>query len=236
VWLFEDDLVPYQVMGHALVSYSSSDEDEDRETKRPPLPPLSQSLLPIIPVDNPALHQGRTRSTPHTEGQWAAYVYVPLAIARWNELGNVLKEVICTAKQAVDGLHVLGDNKDEETELHISLTRPIYLRAHQREDLKKAVRAVAHNFPVYVLPFAYGLQYLDHIRFTASLSNFASLKNEDQTRAFLAMEIGAGHAQVALCFLSNTKLTKFSFLSVVEGNVRCTQTHDRELVAPKGIL
>jgi hypothetical protein len=199
-----------------LVSYSSSDEDEDREKRlrRPPLPPLSQSLLPDVPVDNPALHQGRTRSTSHVEGQWAAYVYVPLTIERWNKLGSILKEVICTAKQVVEGLHVVGDNKDEETELHISLTRPIYLRTHQREDLKKAVRAVAHNFSVYVLPFAYGLQYSGRIRFTASLSNFTSLKNDEQTRTFLAMEIGAGHAQVAfLCFLSKTKLTVFFFRS-----------------------
>ena len=31
----------------------------------------------------------------------------------------------------------------DPVELHVSLTRPVYLRVHQREDLKRAVKAVA---------------------------------------------------------------------------------------------
>lgn len=37
-----------------------------------------------------------------------------------------------------------GDGGDDvETELHVSLSRPVFLRAHQREGFKKAVRRLA---------------------------------------------------------------------------------------------
>jgi hypothetical protein len=43
---------------------------------------------------------------------------------------------------------VEGNKKEKrkgERELHVSLSRPTYLRAHQREDLKRAVKALATN-------------------------------------------------------------------------------------------
>jgi len=65
--------------------------------------------------------------------------------------------------------------------LHISLSRPTYLRAHQREQFKRAVKGVATRFSP----------------FSASFSTFSELTNDEQTRTFLAMEIGAGHAELA---------------------------------------
>ena len=44
---------------------------------------------------------------------------------------------------------VVGENVDDEEgrELHVSLSRPVYLRHHQREDFKKAVKVIASSLP-----------------------------------------------------------------------------------------
>ena len=104
-----------------------------------------------MPVDNPALHQGRTRSAPHVEGQWASYVFVPLRVNRRSTLGRLLRETLAKAKEITPTLHQIGNDIEgqgipDDMELRISLTRPIYLRTHQREEFRIAVRTIAKNF------------------------------------------------------------------------------------------
>lgn len=207
-----------------LVPYSSSDESDveqnsvhksesttklDSEvslappTKKRRLPPLSASLTPPIPVDNHTEHQGRIRSFPHVEGQYVAYIYVPLVLGRGEALYNLVTEVVCKARKEVEGLWGIGEVKDNESdavhtsrctsgcagecnktmgnlELHISLSRPILLRAHQREEVKKAVKRIAHSVS----------------SFDASFATFTEFTNDENTRTFLAMEIGAGHLEL----------------------------------------
>lgn len=104
------------------------------------------------PKDDPALHQGRIRSSPHVEGQYAAYVYVPLKLVTSGPLHSLLHKVLKRAKELVPILHPIGISLDPtygamktetERELHISLTRPIYLRAHQREEFKTTIRSIS---------------------------------------------------------------------------------------------
>lgn len=153
-----------------LVSYGeSSDSENEQKTgqaSKPPspvappppkkrkLPALPADLAPAVPLDDPSKHQGRTRATPHVDGQWAAYVYVPLAlrgalrrvVAR---AMDIAREEMATSTSA--NLHVLGaeDSGPEAgtladvRELHVSLTRPFFLRSSQREDMKRAVRDAA---------------------------------------------------------------------------------------------
>ncbi|KZT67098.1 hypothetical protein DAEQUDRAFT_410892 [Daedalea quercina L-15889] len=185
----------------SLAQYGSSDEEETPSENSPPpakrrkLPILPESLRPKAPIDNPALHQGRVRTSPHVEGQYAAYVYVPLTVERKSPLQKVLNTALASAQLSVPSLQAIGlpdrpqagsshtqphdleDPSDSCVELHISLTRPIYLRAHQREDLKRAVKMIARS----------------HLTFHASLASFSELTNDEQTRTFLAVEIGAGH-------------------------------------------
>jgi len=149
------------------------------------LPALSSSLVVPVPIDDPALHQGRVRTTPHVEGQFPAYIYVSLTLERRSPLYNFLVTVFETAKEIVPTLHQLwspGDNGklSQGSELHISLSRSIYLRAHQREDLKRAVKDIAKR----------------HRPFTVSFAAFSQLINDERTRIFLAMEVGAGHSQL----------------------------------------
>jgi hypothetical protein len=82
----------------ALVDYSSSDEDESTPVKDQPAPNLKRKRedhtsidLPPLPSkfhdlyasttrvstrDDPSLHNGRKRVTPHIEGNWPTHLYI----------------------------------------------------------------------------------------------------------------------------------------------------------------
>ncbi|KAF9454836.1 hypothetical protein P691DRAFT_655574 [Macrolepiota fuliginosa MF-IS2] len=175
---------------NAIVHYDSSSDNEipsppppkKRQAILVPLPSLSPNLVVPTPVDNPALHQGRIRTTPHVDGNWAAHVYVSINLNRSHALYSLLSSVITQASQSVPTLHnlVMGQDRDKNyTELHISLTRPIFIRAHQKEDLRQAVKKLAQRSP-----------------FTLSFTSFAELHNDENTRTFLTMEVGAGHHEL----------------------------------------
>ena len=135
------------------------------------LPALAAHLAPLVPPDDPSKHQGRTRTTPHVEGQWAAYVYVPIVL-RGTALRRVVARAVGIAKNGGEldpvgtsggvgvpvhaHAHAFGGRSDSGRdagdgavceELHISLTRPFFLRAYQREEMKRAVRDIAKAHP-----------------------------------------------------------------------------------------
>lgn len=105
-------------------------------------------------MDDPSLHQGRVRTAPHVDGQWAAYVFLPVRLDPRDRIARVLTEVFERAREFVGILHPIAiypnsedgdDDGAREHELHISLSRPVYLRSHQREDLKRAVKTIAKS-------------------------------------------------------------------------------------------
>lgn len=169
----------------SLVSYDSSDEDAAKDNPEPrsnlssgpkrysyaykyrllvlnsqwssrKLPKLSPSIVVSSPKSDPSQHQGRTRSSPHIEGQFAAYVYIPVPLDSNEKLKNhlsaaihrakgIVPELVCDWANFDSDLMCRSEKKDQGQELHISLTRPIYLRHYQREDLKRAVKQIARN-------------------------------------------------------------------------------------------
>ncbi|KAK7691049.1 hypothetical protein QCA50_006152 [Cerrena zonata] len=187
-----------------LVQYaSSSDADSSPEPEhnakheqvtvlQPPpkrrktLPVLSSTIVGPVHIDNPALHDGRIRTAPHIDGQFAAYVYFPVKLD--GDLLMFLQNVLRKAKSILPSIHSIPKNIDsvESTdpvaELHISLSRPVYLRSHQRDELKNAVRRIAKS----------------HAPFQASFATFSELQNDEKTRTFLTIEIGAGHNELKL--------------------------------------
>ncbi|KAG1879229.1 hypothetical protein F4604DRAFT_1753749 [Suillus subluteus] len=181
----------------ALVAYSSSEDEavvDAPEKKKKKLPSLASSFIVPVPVDDPALHQGRVRATPHVEGQYAAYVYIPLVLHPGTALYSLVDEVLNVTKEMVPAAHVIGEivscsrnsgglavnNSRRVRELHLSLTRPIFLRAHQREEFKQAIKLIASR----------------RTPFQASFVTFSELTNDERTRVFLSLEVGAGHNEV----------------------------------------
>ncbi|KAG2065043.1 hypothetical protein BDR04DRAFT_1109161 [Suillus decipiens] len=180
----------------ALVAYSDSEDEaltDVPERKKKKLPSLASSFIVPVPVDDPALHQGRVRTTPHVEGQYAAYVYIPLVVQYGTALYSLIDEVLNVIKEMVPAAHAIGEidtceksgglvvnNFHRVRELHLSLTRPIFLRAHQREEFKQAIKLIASR----------------RAPFQASFATFSELTNDERTRAFLSLEVGAGHNEL----------------------------------------
>jgi hypothetical protein len=128
----------------------------DTKQRKRQLPALAAHLTSLIPLDDPSKHQGRTRATPHVDGQWAAYVYVPIAVR--GTLRRIVERAVDIARKGGDSgtsvdVHMLGSSDSNPNpdvvagELHVSLTRPFHLRAYQREEMKRAVRDVAKAHP-----------------------------------------------------------------------------------------
>lgn len=152
-----------------------------------------------VPIDNPALHQGRLRTTPHVEGQFAAHVYVSLTVNRRSQLYEAIRNILSDARVLVPSLNDMWPSKARQPELHISLSRPIFLRAHQREDFKRAVRNAAKSQKPYV---SHSVQlspsnYSVHISFKVSFTTLSELTNDEKTRTFLTMDIGAGFLEAS---------------------------------------
>jgi len=189
---------------NALVAYASSDEDSEVEpqeitlapittdprpsrTKRK-LPRLTFNVIAVPPRDDPASHKGRVRTTPHVEGQFAAYVYVPVVLDEQSGLCKLLGDVARRAKELVPPLQsdwleeplLTKPSASRKLELHISLSRPIYLRHYQREDVKRAVKQAAQSQKPFI----------------ASFASFATFDNDERTRTFLGVEVGAGHVEL----------------------------------------
>lgn len=70
----------------------------------------------------------------------------------------------------------------QESALHISLTRPITVRAHERDEF---VAEATSALPA-------------QCSFALAFSRFARLRNDEATREFLVLEVGAGREQVRI--------------------------------------
>ncbi|KAG8755928.1 poly(U)-specific 3'-to-5' RNA exonuclease [Ceratobasidium sp. 428] len=160
-------------------SWSSHRIAEPKKAKT--LPKLESTLFTPAPVDDPSKHQGRTRSVPYVEGQFVGHVYLPIKLEE--ELLQMLREVVRCAQATNPAWYSLLDPETEASSsqpssskvtMHLSLSRPIPLRAHQRDDLRKEVRRTA----------------------TQSRQQFTALTNDEKTRTFLCAEVGAGHKQL----------------------------------------
>ncbi|KAK5172202.1 poly(U)-specific 3'-to-5' RNA exonuclease [Saxophila tyrrhenica] len=126
----------------ALVEYSDS-EGEDARPATPPqkkrrltgkggneLPPLPAAFLDqysstvrTSTQDEPSLHGGRKRVTPHVEGNWPTHVY----------LESTRPEDSKQAKPKPEINSLLQNNLGVSLPLHISLSRPLTLKNAQKE-------------------------------------------------------------------------------------------------------
>ncbi|KAF9930732.1 poly(U)-specific 3'-to-5' RNA exonuclease [Linnemannia zychae] len=167
--------------------------------KKISLPPLPSTLTDLYkdrerPPDNPDRHQGRIRARAHVDGTWPVHVYLEVKLS--HELFDIVTTLIKKAQmlapstismlQSIESLKKKGSipaeatDVDDSKELHISLTRPIYLQELQLGRFASDVRDAFRNKK----------------RFSISFSGVQSFSNDDGTRSFLSLRVGAGHAQL----------------------------------------
>ncbi|RIA87008.1 hypothetical protein C1645_828401 [Glomus cerebriforme] len=179
------------------------------------LPPLPSEFLQLYPgkknytkhIDDPSKHQGRVRSKPHVEGDWATHVYVEVTITE--EVGHIINKIEELTKKIVseDSIKIIScienhnrdnnnpsDHNDyyEEAKLHISLSRPLFLKYHQIELFWNKLRK----------------EFLNRKRFTLSFSNITSFSNDDNTRSFMALQVGKGTNELKMMVDSINKVVK----------------------------
>lgn len=122
-------------------------------SKLPPLPPtfhdLYASTVRTAPCDDPALHQGRTRQTPHVPGLWPSHIYVewrppPLVHAFLCERIAALHSVLSLqggGSEVKDITGFLQSDVGVPQPLHISLSRPLALSTEEKGRFLREVEA-----------------------------------------------------------------------------------------------
>ncbi|RUS21339.1 SNF2 family N-terminal domain-containing protein [Endogone sp. FLAS-F59071] len=152
-------------------------EEASLEEPRPKkaLPSLPDAFLELYPdkcgkSDDPSIHQGRLRSTPHVLGNWATHVYVEISVN--SDLRDLLTKIITTAQgshsyndenstihplfsdRAIndgDGFHSEGNLLPSSIKLHISLSRCIFLKEFQLNRFTELLRGALEGRKRYWL-------------------------------------------------------------------------------------
>lgn len=190
-----------------LVDYSSDEEagevnkdaaktdsasEHTRAATPTALPPLPRSFLDLYATnvrtstaDDPSLHQGRTRATPHVAGRWPSHIYVewfPTSAehAALTTLLTAVRDALPpSGHSAVHSL--LTSDLGAPLSLHISLSRPFTLRtAEKTAFLERLVAAVSSS---RVEPF--------HVFF----SGLCWFRSPDSPRAFLVLRVTTSEAR-----------------------------------------
>lgn len=135
-------------------------DSKSESSTLPPLPDsfhdLYASTARISKQDDPTLHAGRQRVTPHVEGSWPTHVYVECEFVEQSQfdfiwsagswcggfpsteyssrLSDVLTDLSNAQTPQEHQVHsLLRSELGAELPLHISLSRPIVLLTHQRQ-------------------------------------------------------------------------------------------------------
>ncbi|POW10358.1 hypothetical protein PSHT_08769 [Puccinia striiformis] len=165
---------------------------------------MDEILFIYICFLDPSLHQGRKRTRPHVEGDWPTHVYIsskfsnPKRTQRPKEkfLFSIDLEYISVdlqgkTKDFLDRMvlklaqedqskvwHSLINGNSEGFALHLSLSRPVFLKTNEREEFLNQLKKNISQINVFGIHF----------------STFSTLVNDECTRGFLALEVGTGHS------------------------------------------
>ncbi|KAL5615020.1 hypothetical protein BROUX41_005085 [Berkeleyomyces rouxiae] len=152
-------------------------------TNLPPLPPgfldLYASSVRASTVDDPALHQGRKRQTPHVVGNWPSHLYI-----EWYPSASQ-HAVLCSLFQRITAV-LPGDSKVHsllESELgtilplHISLSRPVVFTTGQKDRFLDAITTAVHGARVHP--------------FTVSPCDLYWYTSPDSERTFLVLRVSS---------------------------------------------
>ncbi|KAG0378408.1 poly(U)-specific 3'-to-5' RNA exonuclease [Mortierella sp. AD032] len=180
-----------------LVDYrSSSDEGEEIQDKRT-TPSLGGAQQPADVIST------KSASDPQTTPNVIKVEYVPVPILMGRGLSTFTLKLFdivstltrtaqslapstvsmlqsITSQEKKNSVPVKAESAEDASELHISLTRPIYLQELHLGRFASDVRDI----------------FKSRKRFNINFSGLQSFSNDDQTRSFLSLRVGAGHAQL----------------------------------------
>lgn len=178
--------------------------DHDAHSTLPPLPvsfhDLYASNSRTASQDDPGLHAGRQRQTPHVEGNWPTHVYIEWYPAKIESgrLHELVTGVGCDQSAESSPIHsLLKSDLGASLPLHISLSRPIVLLTHQRQAFNDAFALAISKSGIR--PFEICVRGLDWVA------------NQEKTRWFLVLRIEQTPKQelARLLQISNSVVEKF---------------------------
>ncbi|KAI9627412.1 hypothetical protein H4Q26_017409 [Puccinia striiformis f. sp. tritici PST-130] len=129
-------------------------------------------------TNDPSLHQGRKRTRPHVEGDWPTHVYISIDLQ--GKTKDFLDRMVLKLAQEDQSKvwHSLINGNSEGFALHLSLSRPVFLKTNEREEFLNQLKKNISQINVFGIHF----------------STFSTLVNDECTRGFLALEVGTGHS------------------------------------------
>ena len=159
----------------------------DKKSRTLPPPPAhllsrqpspAASVAPTATCFQPAslLSDGRIRTFPHVEGNWATHVYV--AVPTSPGLDNLLDE--CDSLLPTH----LSFQRISPSERHLSLSRCVTLRHHQIQHFTHLLSTALSDLRLLCVPLP------------VVLHSLALYCNEQRTRSFAAVKVGAGEEEL----------------------------------------
>lgn len=112
-------------------------------------------------------HEGRTRSFPHVEGDFATHVYVEVSVP--SEAEAMLQEAYRRLQSAFLGLRWIEER-------HVSCSRTVSVRSTQKESLRRALSHALRRTK----------------RFVCSFDGWDVYLNDDRTRTFFVLKMRLG--------------------------------------------
>jgi len=148
-------------------------KDQKKAKERPKAPPLPPEFVNFLsePSRNEVNDQGKVRTIPHIEGNWATYVFISIPLS--DGLLDTLKQIELASNSFYDEVR---DKKKKPlifsylTDFHISLSRTVYIKVFQIEKLVDLLNSAFENIPSF------------HVRF----SGLDTFVNDEKTRYFLS--------------------------------------------------
>lgn len=120
-------------------------------------------------------------------GEWLCHVYIAIPLVDYPKLASLLKKVRATLLEDASIHHACtwfidGEAGQGEGNLHVSLTQPILVRAHEKDSFLREAKSILERQSSFALSF----------------STFAPLPSSPLTsihppRVYHTLEIGLGH-------------------------------------------
>nr|POF13034.1 u6 snrna phosphodiesterase [Quercus suber] len=162
----------------------TSSNSKEAEKTIPSLPAhfldLYSSTVRTSTYDDPSLHAGRKRVTPHIAGSWAGHVFIDWYPGLQDR--RSLAHLITNVQELVGVKTVVHSSLQNELNvplpLHVSLSRPLNLAAESKDGFVSSIRAAVASSGV--------------TRFTVSPVALKWHPNENQSRWFLVLQLDDG--------------------------------------------